>query len=259
MTRAPVIEASGVSFAWPTGAALTDVNLAVAEGEMVAVVGPNGAGKSTLLRVLSVYLKPSAGRVLLRGRDVGSYGRRAVARLIALVPQYTEVNLPYTVSALASLGRYPHLGAFGAPGDADRRAVARAMARADVTGLADRPLNQLSGGEFQRAILARALAQEPAVILLDEPTAHLDLSHQGRLVTLLRELNRLEGMTVVAALHDLNLAARFPRVVLLAGGRVQGDGDAAGVFEPALLSRAYGCDVRVTVAEGERFVYPRIN
>jgi iron complex transport system ATP-binding protein len=254
---APLLEACDVHFSWPTGPAVNGVSFAVARGEMAAVVGPNGAGKSTLLRLLSGYLKPARGEVRLAGRNIDHYGRRDVARLVAFVPQYSEVNLPYKVGELAMLARYARLGPFKAAGPRDRDVVANALALAGVATLAERPVSQLSGGEFQRAVLARALAQEPTVLFLDEPTAHLDISHQVQIFSLLADLNGREGLTVVAVLHDLNAAAAyFPRVVLLAGGRVEADGAAEDVLAEGRLSAIYGCAVEVHRVAGRRFIFP---
>jgi iron complex transport system ATP-binding protein len=253
----PLVEASGVHYSWPTGPAVRGVDLAVSAGEMLAAVGPNGAGKSTLLRLLSGYLKPDRGEIRLAGRDIRRYGRREVAALLAFVPQYSEVNLPYTVAELATLARYAHLGPFRPPGSVDRAAVARALEITGMAAFAGRPVSQLSGGEFQRAVLARALAQGAEIIYLDEPTAHLDISHQSRTFDLLTRLNAEEGLTVVAVLHDLNMAAAyFPRVVLLAGGRVQNDGGPEEVFREDVLSEVYGCALRTARAGGRRFIYP---
>jgi iron complex transport system ATP-binding protein len=254
---APLLEAVDLYYSWPTGPAVNGVDLAVGAGEMLAVVGPNGAGKSTLLRLLSGFLKPNRGEVLLEGEDIRRYSRREAAGRASFVPQYSEVNLPYTVAELAMLARYAHLGPFRPPGPADRAAVKRAL---DVTGmaaLADRPVSQLSGGEFQRAILARALAQGASLIFLDEPTAHLDISHQSRTFNLLTRLNAEEGLTAVAVLHDLNLAAAyFPRVILLAGGKVESDGTPEEVFREDRLSEVYGCVVRTAQLGGRRFIFP---
>ncbi|HUU57576.1 MAG TPA: ABC transporter ATP-binding protein [bacterium] len=254
---APLVEAIDVHYSWPTGPAVDGVDLAVGAGEMLAVVGPNGAGKSTLLRLLSGYLKPDRGVVRLAGEDIRRYGRREVARLASFVPQYSEVNLPYTVAELATLARYAHLGPFRPPGPGDRAMVAWALGITGMAELADRPVSQLSGGEFQRAVLARALAQGANLVFLDEPTAHLDISHQSRTFNLLARLNAEAGLTVVAVLHDLNLAAAyFPRVVLLARGRLECDGRAEDVFREDRLSEVYGCAVRTVRAGGRRFIFP---
>jgi len=254
-----MIRAENLRFSWPAGPAVRGLSLAVGRGEMAAVVGPNGAGKSTLLRLLSGYLKPAGGRVVLNGRDIAAHSRREVARIISFVPQYSDVNLPYTVADLVALARYPHLGPFRQPGPADRAAAARAMAWAGVVALADRPVSQLSGGEFQRAVLARALAVEPDLILLDEPTTHLDLSHEARMFELLSLLNRERGLTVIAVLHDLNFAAAyFPRVALMAGGEVVADGPPAAVLTPEVLSSVYGCPITVAAVGGRRFIFPAV-
>jgi len=256
---AALVEAENLSFSWPTGPAVVDVDLTVAAGEMVAVVGPNGAGKSTLLRLLSGFLKPTRGEVRWAGKHLASYGRRRMAQRLSFVPQYSEVNLPFRVEEMVMLGRYARLGPFRPPGPADRAAVERALAYAGVAALATRPVSQLSGGEFQRTVLARALAQGAEAIFLDEPTAHLDLSHQVQMLAVLRRLNREEGRTVVAALHDLNLAAAFfPRVCLLAGGRLVATGSPDEVFEEGRLAEIYGCRVRVVAAAGRKFIFPEI-
>jgi iron complex transport system ATP-binding protein len=254
---APLLEARGVHYSWPTGPAVNGLELAVGAEERLAVVGPNGAGKSTLLRLLSGFLKPDRGLVLLEGRDIRSYGRREAARRLSFVPQYSEVNLPYTVAEMATLGRYAQLGPFRPPGPEDRAMVAWALEITDMAGLAARPVSQLSGGEFQRAVLARALAQGANLVLLDEPTAHLDISHQSRTFDLLTRLNAEAALTVVAVLHDLNLAATyFPRVVLLARGRLEGDGKPEEVLREDKLSAIYGCPLRALQVGGRRFIFP---
>ena len=250
-------EGRELGFAWPASPAVKEVDFAARAGEMVAIVGPNGAGKSTLLRLLSGYLKPQAGTVFLEGKPMAEWGRREVARRVALVPQYSQINLPYTVETLVSFGRYPHVGPLTPFSAADNDAVTRALVRTETAALAGRPVTALSGGEFQRVILARAIAQEPRLIFLDEPTAHLDFSHQVRLFGLLRRLNREGGLTVVAVLHDLNAAAAyFERVVVMAEGMVAADGNPRQVLESRLLSSIYGCEIRVTVIENRLFVYP---
>lgn len=255
----PLVEALDVYFSWPTGPAVRGVSFAAAAGEMVAIVGPNGAGKSTLLRLLSGYLKPDRGDVRLAGRDISRYGRRDVARRAAFLPQYSEVNLPYTVAELAMLARYARLGPIKRPTGHDRDVVAEALELTGVADLANRPVSQLSGGEFQRAVLARALAQEPALIFLDEPTAHLDVSYQVQIFSLLKGLNGREGLTVVAVFHDLNMAAAyFPRVVLLAEGKVEADGVAESVFVEDTLSKVYGCVIKTRTVEGRKFIFPEL-
>ena len=226
--------------------ALRDVSLSVACGEMLAVVGPNGSGKSTLLRVASGVLAPLAGRVLVAGHDVQRYSRRELARLTAVVPQDTLVEFPFSVEELVLMGRAPHLGRFGFPGARDLSIAREAMLRVGVEHLARRALLELSGGERQRVIIARALVQEPRILLLDEPTAHLDIRHQVEIYDLMAELNAERGLTIVSVLHDLNLAAMyFPRVALLSDGRLYGAGATAEVLTYSTIRSVYGTEVYV--------------
>jgi iron complex transport system ATP-binding protein len=213
---------------------------------MLAVVGPNGSGKSTLLRVASGVLAPLAGRVLVAGHDVQRYSRRELARLTAVVPQDTLVEFPFSVEELVLMGRAPHLGRFGFPGARDLSIAREAMLRVGVEHLARRALPELSGGERQRVIIARALVQEPRILLLDEPTAHLDIRHQVEIYDLMAELNAERGLTIVSVLHDLNLAAMyFPRVALLSDGRLYGVGATAEVLTYSTIRSVYGTEVYV--------------
>lgn len=248
---APALALEGVGFGYERVPVVRDVTAAFQAGEMAALLGPNGAGKSTLLRVASGLARPTAGRVLLEGADLASLPRREVARRVAVVPQEFSVQFPYTVRQLVELGRAPHQGLFGLARARDREVVTEALAATGVAMLADRVFNELSGGERQRVILALALAQEPHMLLLDEPTAHLDIKHQIEVLELLRQLNRERGLTVLAVLHDLNLAARFfPRLLLLRGALID-DGPPSRVLESGVLSRVYETPVRVGILRGE--------
>jgi iron complex transport system ATP-binding protein len=245
------LEFSGVSFSYSRSLLLQDVSLRIASGEMVALLGPNGAGKSTLLKLASGLLKPSRGRMLLEGREVSALGRMAVARRVAVVPQDFSVQFAYTVRQIVELGRLPHRGLWGSARDGDRTAVAVALEATGMSTLADRVFNELSGGERQRALISLALAQSTPVLLLDEPTAHLDIRHQIETLDLLSRLNQEQGLTVLAALHDLNLAARyFPRLVLFSSG-VVADGSPAQVLDEGILSRMYETHVQVGILRGE--------
>jgi ABC-type cobalamin/Fe3+-siderophores transport system ATPase subunit len=216
-----------------------EASFAVDAGEMVAIVGPNGSGKSTLLRGMSRLHRPASGRVLLGEQDLRALRSREVARVLAILPQSPEAGLDLTVRELVWRGRYPHQGILQRATRPDYEAVEWAMQAADVMELTDRPLGELSGGERQRAWIALALAQQPRVLLLDEPTSFLDLQHQLEVMHLLRRLNR-EGMTVVAVLHDLVLASRFcDRVIALRAGCVEFDGPPASVLQPAALERVF--------------------
>jgi iron complex transport system ATP-binding protein len=244
----PALEADGVSFAYGARPVLTDVTLAVAPGELVGVIGPNGGGKTTLVRLLSGVLAPQAGAVRLGGRPLAGRRRREVARRLAVVPQDPTVEFPFTALEVVLMGRAPHLRPLGFPGARDVALARAAMARLDVAGVEDRPLDRLSGGERQRVLLARALAQEPEVLLLDEPTTHLDLRHQAGIYEVVQALTRERGTAVLSVLHDLNLAAaQCDRLVLLAGGRVAREGSARDVLAADALRAAYGTAVDVAV------------
>jgi iron complex transport system ATP-binding protein len=215
---------------------LRDLSLTVRPGEVVALVGPNGAGKSTLLRVASRVLTPRAGRVLLAGGDMRTLHPRAVARRVAVVPQQADVPFGMTVRELVALGRTPHLHLLAGAGGKDRQAIDWSMQVTAVTQFAERFVDELSSGERQRVLLARALAQQPEVLLLDEPTANLDLQHQVTALDLVRGLARERGLAVIAAIHDLQLAALYcDRVALLDQGRIAALGSPEEVLIPSVL------------------------
>jgi iron complex transport system ATP-binding protein len=236
---------------------LRGVDLVANAGELVALIGPNGAGKSTLLRVIGGLLRPTVGTVTIDGTDVTALDRRAIARQIAVVPQVFETLFPFTVREIVALGRTSRLGPLGTLGADDARAVARALDDLDAAGLAERRIDRVSGGERQRAVLAMALAQEAGVLLLDEPTAHLDPTHQRATLERVAALARARGLAVVAVLHDLNLAAAFAsRVVLLADGAVVRDGEPRTVITAELVSAVFGAGLRVVMHDGRPFVIP---
>lgn len=248
-TGGPALAVQGLAFRYPRAPrpTLDDVSFTVAPGELFGVLGPNGSGKSTLLRLLLGALGAEAGRIRILGRELGTWGRRELARRVAVVPQHEEIAFPLSVEELVAMGRYPHLGPWRAEGPGDRRAVREALERCDLAAIADRPVSTLSGGELQLGRLARALAQEPEVLVLDEPTVSLDLRHRMEIFGLLRELAGPEGTTVVLVTHDLNAASRFAdRLLLLAGGRQAAVGTPAEVLERETIERVYDWPVRVT-------------
>jgi iron complex transport system ATP-binding protein len=236
---------------------LAPLSLEVAPGEILGVIGPNSAGKTTLIRLLTRVVRPEHGEILLDGRRLDLVPSAVLAREIAVVPQELPQAFPFTVGELVLMGRYPHAPARYFESDADRAVARAAMEATGVVELASLPLDELSGGERQRAVLARALAQEPRLLVLDEPTAHLDLRYQAECVALLRRVNRERRMTVMLVAHDLNLAAEVcDRLLLLAGGRAVRVGPPEQVLEEHVLRDVYGCEVIVDkTATGAR---PRV-
>ncbi len=245
-----LVEMQGVTFGYGPQPLFYDVHLQVHEGEMVGLLGPNGSGKTTLLRLLSGVLSPQQGKILLEGRDLRQWGRRGAAQRVAVVPQELHMPFAFTVEQMVSLGRTPFVNLLGSQSRHDRMIVEDAMEAANIAPLADRVFNELSGGERQRVLVAMALAQQPRLLLLDEPTSHLDIKYQIDILELVSQLNRERGVTVIAAMHDLNLAARyFPRLLLFQRGIVA-DASPAEVLEPGLLSRVYGVNVQVGILRG---------
>ena len=246
-----------VSVSYGRGPVVSEIDLDVGEGSWVALIGPNGAGKTTLLRAIA-RLVSFTGEIRLRRRASGSFSRRELAQLVAVVPQQPSTPPWLTVSEYVLLGRTPYLGAFEQEGLRDREAAARALERLDLLEFADRRLGTLSGGELQRAVVARALAQEASIVLLDEPTAALDIGHQQQALELLDTLRRESGLTFVAAMHDLTLAAQYAnRMVLLDRGRIVADGAPADVLDQGLLERHYDASVQVLELDGRIAVVPR--
>jgi iron complex transport system ATP-binding protein len=219
------VQFQSVDAAYRRDDVLHDLNLSVAGGERVALIGPNGAGKSTVLRVLAGLLTPRSGRVTLLGRDVADISRPEIARRLAVVPQLAALPFAMAVEDVIGLGRLPHEDPWRGQRPADRAAIGAAIERVGLGHLLGRDARELSLGERQLVLLAMAVAQQAPVLLLDEPTVHLDLGHQVQVMDLLVDLNERDGITIVAVLHDLGLAAHFfPRLVLLDRGRVVGDG-----------------------------------
>ncbi|GMR12501.1 MAG: heme ABC transporter ATP-binding protein [Gemmatimonadota bacterium] len=224
---------------------LTDVTMEVPAGSLYAVLGPNGSGKSTLMRILMGTLGPIRGSARVAGREVSEWNRRELARQVGAVAQSEAQPFPMTVRELVSMGRYPHLGPFRPEGDEDRAAVSDALERCDAAQLAPRYVSTLSGGEFQRVRIARALAQNPRSLALDEPTASLDIRHEMSILQLLRE-SADSGLTVLLITHHLNLAARFAdRMLLLSEGSVAAQGSPEEVLREGVLGEVYGWPVAV--------------
>jgi iron complex transport system ATP-binding protein len=238
------IEATGIDAGYRTKNVLNDVSLAAAPGELVAVLGPNGSGKSTLLSVLAGTITPSAGQVFLEGRALTELSRREVARTVAVVPQDSDVAFGFSVGEVVAMGRAPRQGALLIPNEEDRRQTLEALRLCELESLVSRPVGELSGGERRRVVLARAIAQQPDVLLLDEPAAHLDIRHAVELYRLVRDMTESKGMACVAVMHDLNAAARWAnRALLLREGSVVRDGGIADVLEPSVLAEVFGLPI----------------
>ena len=225
---------------------LKGVSAQVAQGEFFVIIGPNGAGKTSLLKTIAGLSPLQSGDVLIHGRSVKRYSSRELARVMAMVPQQVNVDFPFTVSETVLMGRYPHMGLLAVEGKRDLEQARLAMEFTEVSHLADRRLGQLSGGELQRVIIARAICQQPEVLLLDEPTASLDPAHQLRVMDLMARFRETQQVTVVMVSHDLNLAATYAdRVMLLQDGRVVKIGTPAEVLTEEILTRSYGCHLHV--------------
>ena len=256
MTNDTVLETRHLVAGYERREVLHDLDLRVAHGNMIALIGPNGSGKSTLIRALSGVLPPMTGEVLLHGRSLASCGRRHVARHIAVVPQISTMLFAFTALEFVLMGRTPHLGRLQAESAHDRKVAADAMFDTETEHLRDRPVTELSGGELQRLVIARCLAQQAPIMLLDEPTAFLDINHQMQILSLLHSLNTEQDKTIVCVSHNLNLtAAFFDDIVLLSDGRIVAQGPPDEIITAERISQVYGADVLVDQASSGR---PRI-
>jgi iron complex transport system ATP-binding protein len=241
-----VLEIRDLTVAYGEIVALRQVNLSLGAGELLGVVGPNGSGKSTLIRAITRLVRPLGGDIRLDGKEAGRLSQRELARWAAVVPQSPYLPDAFSVLEVAMMGRTPHLGLLQSEGRADLTVVRRALEQTDTWHLASRRMGELSGGERQRVVVARALAQETPLLLLDEPTAHLDMGHQAAVLDLVRQLCRREGKGVLAAIHDLSLAGQYcDRLVMLNEGRIIGEGEPREVLAPQLLTSIYGTRVSV--------------
>lgn len=238
-----MIELQGITVSYGGREVLSGIDLSIGAGERVALIGPNGAGKSTLLRVLTGLVLPSEGRVMLGGEGLRTLDRASIARRIAVVPQQVTVPFSTRVEELVGLGRLPHEDPIRGARPSDRAAVASAIERVGIGHLLGRDVRELSLGERQLSLVALAVAQAAPILILDEPTVHLDLRHQVGTMRLLVDLNAREGTTVIAVLHDLGLAAAFfPRLVLLDRGRIVADGEPSEVLSGERIQDVFGVD-----------------
>lgn len=241
-----MLEVSGIACGYDGGDVLSDVSLRLAPGDFVAVAGPNGSGKSTLIRAMSRVLRPRRGVATLDGSDLYELPARRSAQAIAVLPQETPLDFEFSCEEIVLMGRAPHLGRFETETERDRAVVREAMERTSTWDLRHRSIVDLSGGERQRVLLARAFAQEPRILLLDEPTSHLDLSFQVQILRLVRTLRDEKKTAILASLHDLNQASTYAdRIVLLSRGRVVATGTPKEVLTEAVLRSVFGDELTV--------------
>lgn len=241
-----VLKVHDIECSYGSARVLNGLTFSIERGSFTGVIGPNGSGKSTLLRCISRVLKPARGSVFLEGNNLYNLSFLEAARKMAVVPQDTAVNFPFTVEEVVMMGRSPHLGRFQLEGKRDFEVTSRVMELTNISYLADRLITAISGGERQKVIIAKALAQEPEVILLDEPTSHLDINHQVEILNLLQRLNREEGLTIISIFHDLNVAAQYcDRLILMQKGRIFAVGIPEKVLTADNIKSVYGADVLV--------------
>jgi len=235
-----------VYFSYFDGLVLHNIDLAVKAGEMAGLLGPNGSGKTTLLKLASGILKPTQGEIKLDGYSLSQLNRKSIARTIAVVPQQFHIPFAFTAGEIVMLGRTPFLRPLAEESEADRQLVNNALKLVGIRELKERRFDELSGGERQKVILAMALAQQPKLLLLDEPIVHLDIAHQVEILELVKRFNVEQGLTVIAAMHDLNLAALyFDRLVLLKEGRVWADGAPNQVLTEAGIREVFSASVKI--------------
>ena len=241
----PLLEARSLSVGYERRRVLDKISFGAARGELIGLIGPNGAGKSTLMKTLGRALTPLSGTAFLEGRPLDAFSAKAFARRVAYLPQRTEPTFSYTVREIVLAGRYPYLSWWQGEGRADREVAEAAMAYTGVRALADATIDQISGGQLQRVLLAKVLAQQTPVLLLDEPATGLDLMYQEELFRFSRAL-AAAGKTILVVVHELSLAARFcSRLILIGKGRCMADGTPDEVLRPKILSEAYDTDVCV--------------
>ena len=241
-----VLRAEGITLGYGKTPVLRDVTFGVPGGSVFGIIGPNGAGKTTLFKALSRLVKPWKGMVSYRGTDIGGIPRRQFARKVAVIPQFRSVPPPFTVSEFVSMGRYPHVGRLSRQGREDERIVAEAMEFLDVAGFGHKLVSSLSGGEMQRVFLAQGLAQGPELILMDEPTAHLDIGQKIRALDLMKSLSRGGRLTTLVILHDLNLAGMYcDRLIMMHRGVIHAEGTPEEVLTGKHIAEVYGMPVRV--------------
>ncbi|HSR63960.1 MAG TPA: ABC transporter ATP-binding protein [Gammaproteobacteria bacterium] len=240
------LKAISLFFRYHTVDVLQGISLQVSAGQVAGLLGPNGSGKSTLLKILSGVLTPDAGHVEILGRPLTEFTRQGLSRKVAVVPQESQFGFPFSVLEIVLMGRHPHLGGITFESRNDINIARNALGRCGADHLAERCIHELSSGERQRVVFARALAQQPSILLLDEPASHLDIRHQVELYDIVRELASGENCTVLTVLHDLNLAAEYcDQIYLLSAGRIEAGGPATEILNYANLVRVFDTDIYI--------------
>ncbi|MBC8198859.1 MAG: heme ABC transporter ATP-binding protein [Desulfobacterales bacterium] len=251
------VEIKSLSFSYIDNEVLKNLSFSISEGEFFIIIGPNGSGKTTLMKTIAGILKPKQGKLRIFDRPLKDYTRKDLAKTVALVPQMAGLDFPFTVTELVLMGRSPHLSMLGFEQEKDLEIADKAMTLTGVDHLAHRKIDQLSGGECQRVFIARAICQEPKIILLDEPTASLDLAHQVKVMDLMEKLKKEIGFTVIVVLHDVNLAAMYgSHLLLLNAGIIASLGKPKDVLTRQLLEKTYNCKLLVDESPAGKF--PRI-
>jgi iron complex transport system ATP-binding protein len=250
MSTAGGFNLTGVSFAYGETPALAELDLSLAPGRFYGIVGPNGCGKTTFLDLLTGGKRPDQGSVTFMDRPVAEYRRRDLARLVALVPQDFAIDFAFTVQEVVLMGRHPHIGRFASPGAEDWRQVDAAMAAIGISHFKDRLVNELSGGEKQRVVVARALAQQTPYLLFDEATSSLDVQYTMQIFNVAKRLVQEEGRTVIAVIHNLNLAAAYcDELIFMQKGKVAACGPTDAVLEASMIKKVFGVESRVAFDE----------
>lgn len=243
------ISMRNLSFGYDSQDALKDINLDFPQSGFTSIIGPNGSGKSTMLKAISMILKPRQGSVLVNGTDLASMSKKEIARLMSVVPQNTALEFEYSVMDVVLMGRYPYISRFKGETAKDKEIAVRNMEYTNTYHLRDRSFNELSGGERQRVILAQALTQQPKILLLDEPISHLDLQHQIEILNLIKKLSMDEKLTVIAVLHDLNMAANYSdHIVMVKDGKMQYQGTPTEALTAGNIKSIFNIDVQVEVS-----------
>ena len=238
-----IISAENINFSYAAKLVMENISFAIDEAQIMAIIGPNGSGKTTLLKIINGTLFPDAGQMLIDGKETSRWSRKDIAQKVAIVPQETAVVFPFYAEEIVLMGRFPHLSNYRFEDKKDYRIVHEAMEKTDTLAFASRRFDELSAGERQRVLIARALAQEPKVLLLDESTVFLDLKHQAQFLALLRQLNTAQQLTVIFVTHDINLAAQHAdRIILLYSGKIYAIGKPAEVITAANIKEVYDVD-----------------